>query len=129
MSERKTKSDMSPIWSSTMRWLPKLSAALAFPVVIGHAYWALSVDCDAHFGRGGSVLVIMAVLSVFGLEDRMHRTSHMVFLNSEGAKPFKFSNPYIIAGILAMVGTLIWGYGDWFANYFGISSEGCTIAR
>jgi len=54
-------------------------AALALPVLIGHIYWAIVVDCATHFSRGGSFLVAIAVLSVSGFEDRMHLTNHMYF--------------------------------------------------
>jgi hypothetical protein len=125
VTDSKTKSEMLPICSLVLQWLPRVTAAVAFPVVISHGYWAFVTDCDVHFSRGGSLLVFMAVLSIFGLEDRMHRTSHMNFCDASGPIPFKFLGPYIVAGSLAMIGTLIWGYGDLIANYFGISSEGC----
>lgn len=79
MSVRKVCYVMSLIRTKFLQWCPRVMAALALPVLIGHIYWAIVVDCATHFSRGGSFLVAIAVLSVSGFEDRMHLTNHMYF--------------------------------------------------
>jgi hypothetical protein len=80
-----------------------------------------SLDPD-WFGRGGSIIVLFAVAAEYGLVTI--QSAEMTNRGNQQGKwgapilrfemPEPFSKLKIVAHILAVVGTLIWGFGDLF---------------
>ena len=78
------------------------------------------------FGRGGSIIVLFAVAAEYGLvtlqSAEMEKQGKLQ--GSWDAPPLRFEMPFPFsklrtsAHILAIIGTLIWGFGDWFLEAF-----------
>src|SRR6266567_2154801 len=101
---------VKPKVSIRMYWveIALLAASLATPVV-AYAVWGTG----GKLGRSGSVMVFFAALAEFTTLNRLNR-KHL--LNAAGEAPSNFSTPSRLVGwvslIAALVGTLVWGYGD-----------------
>jgi len=105
---------VKPKVSIRMYWveIALLAASLATPVVV-YAVWGTG----GKLGRSGSVMVFFAALAEFTTLNRLNR-KHL--LNAArvraGEAPWNFSTPSRLVGwvslIAALVGTLVWGYGD-----------------
>lgn len=74
------------------------------------------------FGRGGSIIVLFAVAAEYGLlklqSSEMEKRGKSQGTWDAPPLTFKMEAPFsklqISAHLLAVFGTLIWGFGDWF---------------
>ena len=89
-----------------------LLASVLTPVVV----WLIWRDSDL-FGRSGSLMVFFAAMAEFLLIGRANRKHILNACRAKnGETPWDFSRTdkgiSIIAFLLALVGTVIWGFGD-----------------
>lgn len=74
------------------------------------------------FGRGGSVIVLFAIAAEYGLlklqSSEMEKREMSQGTWDAPALTFKMEAPFsalqMSTHLLAIFGTLIWGFGDWF---------------
>ena len=96
-----------------------LAYVVTFAVLVMHAVWAHNTKCGVNFQRGGADIslvaaVLFAFVSWYGSEG----------FKLDGGRVPKWSllNPNVALPLVALLGTITWGYGDmvpWF------SSKGC----
>ena len=108
-----------PPVSYRMYW-PEAVLLLA-SVVAPVAAWCIWRD-GVMFARSGSLVVFFALVTEFV---SLHRMNNKHILNAcrvkAGEVPWDFSKPARVIGVIALLvalaGTVIWGYGDlWFAT-------------
>lgn len=84
--------------------------AMAFSVIWGLVsfYWFVGDDPATWFGRSGAVITVLALLSEAQLSEGTGR------LNNAMSTKYKatFTIWRAVALVSAVIGTLIWGYGD-----------------
>jgi len=89
---------------------------LAFGWIAPIVAWLVSSGVQM-LSRSGSLMVLFAAIAEFKM---LHRANKKHLLNAErvraGQAPLEFSNAATIVGSLALisalVGTVLWGYGD-----------------
>ena len=92
-------------------------------VVVGHYFWSSSGDCAIHFQRAGAAVVIVALSLLVHSQWKQNRNIGFLEKNIGGDhNSAKILEYYVAAPILAVFGTVIWGYGDILANLVGIES-------
>ena len=83
---------------------------------------------DKHewFGRGGAVVVMFAVAAEFGLsqiqtEKTNERINGLGGIGGPVVKDLNIPPPYeslrMVSHIFVAIGTIIWGFGDWFLSW------------
>jgi len=104
---------MRKIFSNT--WLIFL---LAFIVLIGSLFHSMVTNDPQWFQRSGSIIVLLGVLIVARRvirlgKDYQNEDWNLPDESSEGKKVLLDQrSEFIIGPIIAVVGTIIWGYGD-----------------
>jgi hypothetical protein len=84
-------------------WFPVVGSIAA---VIGHAAWDFAHPCLHTLGRSGAIVTFFGGLSAYGGATRIWIRKGTLI---RGVREV----PYALAGaILALCGTLLWGYGD-----------------
>lgn len=84
---------------------------LLVPILLMHAYFALTTECGVSFQRGGAMLAMIVALAFGGIEFCRDRRANV------GTNPpqlFDLRNPFFVLPLLAAVATFVWGYGDLF---------------
>lgn len=97
-----------------------LGCLLSLLIVTGHYYWAAQSDCIVNFQRGGSALVLLSAVLFAWVE--WHRPHGELFSEFRARRP-TWRSPYITLPLIAVFGTLIWGYGDLLP---WVSKFGCS---
>jgi hypothetical protein len=116
---------MKAVYETWLRVAPDTGIVGGIILLILHLAIAARTGCAENFQRGGSAIVALAVLVIAGIEHRRDRRSNLTFWSDDAALPFRLRNPYVMAPVLAILGTLIWGYGDILAARSGIPLSGC----
>lgn len=99
---------------------------LALSVVSTIMFLIAGLKCDYEwFGKGGSIIVLFSVAAEYGLtllqseemQKRAPESSGWDAIPLSFAMPKPFGIIRLAAHIFVVVGTLIWGFGDWFLEW------------
>lgn len=88
---------------------PRIGYLLTIIILLLHYYWAIESNCSINFQRGGATIVLVSAL-FFAWVDWHPPASGQL----SGGKVEKFSiwSPLFALPLIAVIGTIIWGYGD-----------------
>lgn len=74
-----------------------------------HYFWAVETDCSVDFQRGGALIVLVSAF-LFGWTE-WHKPEGGP-LGGGKIKKFGLFEPHFAIPLTAIIGTLLWGYGD-----------------
>ncbi|WP_210168388.1 hypothetical protein [Aminobacter sp. DSM 101952] len=83
---------------------PRLALWACLLALFLHGWWAITTSCSLHFARSGAAIVLVSALA-FGWT-AWHEAPKML------VNRLAFFHPLCMLPALALLGTLIWGYGD-----------------
>ena len=88
---------------------PYIGYILTAFIVAIHYFWATQSLCSINFQRGGALVVLVSAVLFAWVE--WHTPNHALL--SGGRLPkFSFFSPLVSLPLIAVFGTLLWGYGD-----------------
>lgn len=94
---------------------PRIAWLISLIAIVAHAYWVINSKISMNFSRCGAVITLMtaALYAVLDWHD-----PKATVLSGAKIKSIKIFDPYITLPILAVIGTAVWGYGDWLLEKF-----------
>ena len=98
-------------------WMPRLGVAASIAAIIAHAFWAHASGCKTDFARGGAAVVLIALAVFAPIQYFADADASVARLSGKLIAPLSMFDPFFAPPILAIVGTLLWGYGDLVAPF------------
>jgi len=89
-----------------------------------HVVWSIISGCAVDFQRGGASIVAIAVTVFAFIQYYADIDAGIPYASGKGITPFSLRHPFVLPPILAVFGTLVWGYGDLLALNWTASA--CT---
>lgn len=93
--------------------LPSLSWISALLILLVHYKWAISSQTNIHFQRAGAAIICVDIIAFSLMTFISNTVLSIAVIGGRTPSKLAFLSAFSMAA-LAVVGTIIWGYGDIF---------------
>jgi hypothetical protein len=106
------------------KWMPRLAMAASVLTLLVHGALAWRSDCPKGFERSGADIVAFALAAFAVIQYFADIDAGTARLSGKRMVPWSILHPFVFLPILAIIGTVLWGYGDLLAGLV-MTGKGC----
>lgn len=97
-----------------------IALTFTIPILLIHYMWAVHSQCSVNFQRAGADISLVAA-TIFAFMSWYAAPNSV--LDSGGLPKFSWRNPNFALPVVALIGTMVWGYGDMLPGFGNSCSD------